>query len=161
MRIYSNTLLSLPHIIHVLHKPYTGWCGNLYTFRPLGILNAQWPPAAEPFEDTNCGAKPHKLPVSNSQRSNAKSGHTSITVRPFIVLLQENRKYYCYDTFSRNKHIEKFGNISRTISEKNTCIYIPQFSTVDDIFIIKDDKPSQIPSVNLPTWLKFYSPPLL
>jgi len=124
MRIYSNILLSLPHIVHVLHTPYTGRCGNLYTF-------------------------------------NVRSGHTSITVRPFIELLQENRKYYCYDTFYRNKYIEKFGNISRTISEKNMCIYIPHFSMADDIFVIKDDKPSQIPSVNLPTWLKFYSPPLL
>lgn len=124
MRIYSNILLSLPHIVHVLHTPYTGRCGNLYTF-------------------------------------NVRSGHTSITARPFIELLQENRKYYCYDTFYRNKYIEKFGNISRNISKKNTCIYIPQFSMADDIFVIKDDKPSQIPSVNLPTWLKFYSPPLL
>ena len=40
-----------------------------YGFRPMGILNAHWPPAAEPFEDINCGALPHKLPVSNDQRS--------------------------------------------------------------------------------------------
>ena len=37
--------------------------------RPMGILNAHWPPAAEPVEGTNCGALPHKLPVSNDQRS--------------------------------------------------------------------------------------------
>ena len=35
----------------------------------MGILNTHWPPAAEPFEGTNCGALPHKLPVSNDQRS--------------------------------------------------------------------------------------------
>jgi hypothetical protein len=124
MRIYSNTLLSLPHIVHVLNKPYTGQWGNLYTF-------------------------------------NVKAGNTFITLRPFIHLLEKDRKYYCYDTFYRNKHIEKFGNISRIITEKNTCIYIPQFSMVDDIFIIKDDTQSPLHSVNLPTWLKFYSPPLL
>ena len=38
-------------------------------FRPMGILNTHWPPPAEPVEGTNCGAKPHKLPVSNDQRS--------------------------------------------------------------------------------------------
>jgi hypothetical protein len=134
MRIYSNILLSLPHIVHVLNKPYTGQWGNLYTFRPLGI--------------------------SNSQRSNVKSGHTFIALRHFIHLLEKDRKYYCYDTFYRNKYIEKFGNISRIITDKNTCIYIPQFSMADDIFIIKDDNPSH-DHITLPKWLKFYSPPLL
>ena len=38
-------------------------------FRPTGILNARWPPAAESFEGTNCGATPRKVPVSNAQRS--------------------------------------------------------------------------------------------
>ena len=44
------------------------WTTPATTFRPMGILNAHWPPAAEPVEGTNCVAKPHKLPVSNDQR---------------------------------------------------------------------------------------------
>ena len=121
MRIYSNTRLSLPHIIHVLHKPFINpiRCDNLYIF------------------------------------------HIDEVSQPFIHLLQENRKYYCYDNYYRNKYIEKFGN------DYKNSIYTPRYIMTGNTIIIKDDKYSlsssvgnQIPKM-IPSWLKFYSPPLL
>ena len=126
MRIYSNNLLSLPYIIHILRGPSSNaiYWDNLYIFR------------IEPAE-----RKPH----------------------PFISLLKENRKYYCYDNYYRNKYIEKFENVYKN------GVYIPQFSMSDDTFVIKSNNPSillsssvlQASSINLPSWLKTYSPPLI
>jgi hypothetical protein len=124
MRIYSNKLLSLPHIIHTLNtKPLiSGRYGNLYVFH---IHNIQ------PL-------------IITSYSSN---------------LLQDNRKYYCYDNFYRNKHIEKLGNTSEIISE--IPIYIPKTIMPNDVIIVSDDNPSEYPSLTVPAWLKTYSPALL
>ena len=52
----------------------------LNLIRPMGILNAHWPPAAEPSEGIcRVGAKPHTLPVSNDQRSNIDENKPVIT----------------------------------------------------------------------------------
>ena len=122
MRIYSNKLLSLPHIIHALKPSTAGRCGNLYFFHIQHI---------QPLMITAYSSK----------------------------LLQDNRKYYCYDNFYRNKHIEKLGNISKIISE--IPIYIPKASMSNDIIIVSDDNPSDDPSLTVPAWLKIYSPALL
>ena len=129
MRIHSNTLLSLPHIIHAFRAAYKnpGRWGNLYVFH---------------IEHT----KPLVL----------------TTYSP-IKLLQENIKYYCYDDFYRNKHLEKIGNIYEPVytdGGKKTYINIPKCSAVNDIIIIRNDNPSDNPSAIVPSWLKFYSPPL-
>ena len=125
MRIYSNKLLSLPHIIHTLYnaKPLiTGRYGNLYFFHIQHV---------QPLMITAYSSK----------------------------LLQENRKYYCYDNFYRNKLIEKLGNTFEVISE--IPIYIPKASMINDVIIVSDDNPSEYPSSNVPVWLKIYSPALL
>lgn len=124
MRIYSNKLLSLPHILHTHNtKPLiTGRYGNLYFFHIQHI---------QPFMIT-------------AYSSN---------------LLQENRKYYCYDNFYRNKHVEKLGNTSEIISE--IPIYIPKAIMTNDVIIVSDNNPSDDPSLTVPVWLKMYSPALL
>jgi len=124
MRIYSNKLLSLPHIIHTLNtKPLiSGRYGNLYFFHIQHI---------QPLIITAYSSK----------------------------LLQDNRKYYCYDNFYRNKYIEKLGNTSEIISE--IPIYIPKPIMPNDVIIVSDDNPSEYPSLTVPAWLKIYSPALL
>ena len=124
MRIYSNNLLSLPHIIHTLHnaKQPIKRCGNLYFFHIQQI-------------------QPLKITAYSSN------------------LLQDNRKYYCYDNFYRNKQVEKLGNTYEMISE--TPVYIPKASMSNDIIVVSDDNPSEYPSLTVPAWLKTYSPALL
>jgi hypothetical protein len=126
MRIYSNKLLSLPHIIHTLHNakpPTAGRWGNLYFFHIQ-----------------------HVQPLM-------------ITAYSSVKLLQENRKYYCYDNYYRNKQVEKLGNTSEIISE--IPVYIPKASMTNDVIIVSDDNPSEYPSLTVPVWLKTYSPTLL
>ena len=126
MRIYSNKLLSLPHIIHTLHNatpPIAGRWGNLYFFHIQ-----------------------HVQPLV-------------ITAYSSVKLLQENRKYYCYDNFYRNKPIEKLGNTFEVISE--TPVYIPKATMSNDVIIVSDDNPSEHQSLSVPVWLKMYSPTLL
>lgn len=122
MRIYSNKLLSLPHIIHALKLPTAGRCGNLYFFHIQHI---------QPLMITAYSSK----------------------------LLQDNRKYYCYDNYYRNKQVEKLGNTSEIISE--IPIYIPKNIMTNDVIIVSDDNPSDDPSLTVPAWLKIYSPALL
>ncbi len=126
MRIYSNKLLSLPHIIHALYNtkpPTAGRYGNLYFFHIQ-----------------------HVQPLM-------------ITAYSSVNLLQENRKYYCYDNYYRNKQVEKLGNTSEIISE--IPVYIPKASMTNDVIIVSDDNPSEYPSLTIPVWLKTYSPTLL
>jgi len=126
MRIYSNKLLSLPHIIHTLHNakpPTAGRWGNLYFFHIQHI-------------------QPLVLTAYSS-----------------VNLLQENRKYYCYDNFYRNKPIEKLGNTFEMIYE--IPVYIPKASMSNDVIIVSNDNPSDHASLTVPTWLKMYSPALL
>jgi len=126
MRIYSNKLLSLPHIIHTLHNatpPTAGRWGNLYFFHIQ-----------------------HVQPLA-------------LTAYSSVKLLQENRKYYCYDNFYRNKPIEKLGNTFEIISE--IPVYIPKASMSNDVIIVSDDNPSDQASLTVPIWLKIYSPALL
>jgi hypothetical protein len=126
MRIYSNKLLSLPHIIHTLHNanpPTAGRWGNLYFFHIQ-----------------------HVQPLA-------------LTAYSSVKLLQDNRKYYCYDNFYRNKPIEKLGNTFEMISE--IPVYIPKASMSNDVIIVSDDNPSEHQSLNIPVWLKIYSPALL
>jgi hypothetical protein len=126
MRIYSNKLLSLPHIIHTLHNatpPTAGRWGNLYFFHIQ-----------------------HVQPLA-------------LTAYSSVKLLQENRKYYCYDNFYRNKLIEKLGNTFEIISE--IPVYIPKASMSNDVIIVSDDNPSDQASLSVPVWLKMYSPTLL
>ena len=125
MRIYSNKLLSLPHIIHTLHNakpPTAGRWGNLYFFHIQQI---------QPL-------------IITAYSSN---------------LLEENRKYYCYDNFYRNKQVEKLGNTFKIISE--IPVYIPKASMTNDVIIVSDDNPSEQDSLTVPRWLKMYSPSLL
>jgi hypothetical protein len=125
MRIYSNKLLSLPHIIHTLHNakpPTAGRWGNLYFFHIQQI---------QPL-------------IITAYSSN---------------LLEENRKYYCYDNFYRNKQVEKLGNTFKIISD--TPVYIPKASMTNDVIIVSNDNPSEQASLTVPTWLKMYSPTLL
>lgn len=126
MRIYSNKLLSLPHIIHTLHNakpPTTGRWGNLYFFHIQNV------------------------------------NPLILTAYSSVNLLQENRKYYCYDNFYRNKQVERLGNISEIISE--TPVYIPKASMTNDVIIVTDNNQSEYSNLNVPVWLKFYSPALL
>jgi hypothetical protein len=126
MRIYSNKLLSLPHIIHTLHNakpPTAGRWGNLYFFHIQ-----------------------HVQPLM-------------ITAYSSVNLLQENRKYYCYDNFYRNKQVERLGNTPEIISE--IPVYIPKASMSNDVIIVSDDNPSDAQSLTVPLWLKMYSPALL
>jgi hypothetical protein len=126
MRIYSNKLLSLPHIIHTLHNatpPTAGRWGNLYFFHIQ-----------------------HVQPLA-------------LTAYSSVKLLQDNRKYYCYDNFYRNKPIEKLGNTFEMISE--IPVYIPKASMSNDVIIVSDDNPSDQASLTVPIWLKIYSPALL
>ena len=126
MRIYSNKLLSLPHIIHTLHNakpPTAGRWGNLYFFHIQ-----------------------HIQPLM-------------ITAYSSVNLLQENRKYYCYDNFYRNKQVERLGNTPEIISE--IPVYIPKASMSNDVIIVSDDNPSDAQSLTVPVWLKMYSPALL
>ena len=126
MRIYSNKLLSLPHIIHTLHNatpPTAGRWGNIYFFHIQ-----------------------HVQPLA-------------LTAYSSVKLLQENRKYYCYDNFYRNKPIEKLGNTFEMISE--IPVYIPKATMSNDVIIISDDNPSEYQSLTVPVWLKMYSPTLL
>lgn len=127
MRIYSNKLLSLPHIIHTLHNatpPTAGRWGNLYFFHIQ-----------------------HVQPLA-------------LTAYSSVKLLQENRKYYCYDNFYRNKPIEKLGNTFEMISE--IPVYIPKATMSNDVIIVSDDNhPSEHQSLTVPVWLKMYSPTLL
>jgi len=126
MRIYSNKLLSLPHIIHTLHNakpPTAGRWGNLYFFHIQ-----------------------HVQPLA-------------LTAYSSVKLLQDNRKYYCYDNFYRNKPIEKLGNTFEMISE--IPVYIPKATMSNDVIIVSDDNPSEHQSLSVPVWLKIYSPALL
>lgn len=135
MRIYSNTRLCLPNIIHTLHAsmntPVGRW-DTLYFFHVQSV-------------------KPLTLKTSAC-----------------IELLQENRKYYCYDKIYRNKSIEILGNISDTISynmdtdnNNNIHVYIPKLTSSNDIIIVRDDTSYEYPTLHVPSWLKFYSPNIM
>ena len=82
-----------------------------------------------------------------------------ITAYSSVNLLQENRKYYCYDNFYRNKQVERLGNTPEIISE--IPVYIPKASMSNDVIIVSDDNPSDAQSLTVPLWLKMYSPALL
>jgi hypothetical protein len=72
-------------------------------FRPMSILNAHWPPATEPFEGTNCGAKPHKLPVSNDQWSKTVlSTDEDTLIANYILLLEKVNKLESSNTSLEN-----------------------------------------------------------
>lgn len=128
MRIYSNKLLSLPHILHTLHINHkvSKRLDNLHIFhvkhvQPIMVINGS------PLD-----------------------------------LLCENRKYYCYDNFYRNKYIEKLGNSFEIISKDidNIPIYIPSSINLNDVILIHNNELYDS-SLNVPSWLKFYSPALL
>lgn len=65
-----------------------------------------------------------------------------------MELLQENRKYYCYDQFYRDKRIEKIGNIYEKVYVskkehpfvKELSVNIPKTIEKDDIIVIKHNE---------------------
>ena len=88
-----------------------------------------------------------------------------LTIRSYspINLLQENRKYYCYNNFHRDEYTECFGNIYTPIlmnaaSNNNITIYtyIPKYIEDNDILYIYH----VIPNIIKP-YLSHYSPSLL
>jgi hypothetical protein len=53
-----------------------------------------------------------------------------------IGLLQENRKFYCYDRYNRDKRFETLG---ASYSFGDFSLYIPEFAQKGDVVIIKDE----------------------
>ncbi len=74
-----------------------------------------------------------------------------------LKLLQENRYYYCYDNFNRNKRLELFGTVSENIcisdsdsgSNYNKIqIYYPKIAYTNDVIVINDNSVSGHPSIS-------------
>ena len=111
MRLYSNTLLFWPQVLHAFQaaRQYPGQWHNLYFYK---------------FQTV----KPYIL--------------TSYSP---IAFLQENRKYYCYDKYYRDKRLDKYGNthVPVTIHNKQLrlgqeiWVHIPKMVEVDDVIVIR------------------------
>ena len=87
-------------------------------FRPMSILNAHWPPATEPFEGTNCGALPHKLPVSNDQWSKSVlSTDEDTIIANYISLIEKVNKLESSNTLLEDK-VNKLKNAANILEDK-------------------------------------------
>jgi hypothetical protein len=82
-----------------------------------------------------------------------------ITTHSPIELLQENCKYYCYDTYYRDKQPELFGNTFQIITisnqepdfAKELWGYIPKVADINDIIVIKCNINNGTPSIYIPS----------
>jgi hypothetical protein len=127
MRIYSNTVLSWPQVIHVFQiaRLYPGRWQNYYFYKINRV-------------------QPYILNTNSP-----------------LELLQENCKYYCYEKYTRDKHLEEFGNRFEILSVPNkgsevgskTWGYIPKVACANDIIVVQNDTAAGYPSVNWPTSL--------
>lgn len=108
---------------------------------------------------------PHVLHISHASRLypgrwqnyyfyriSARNPTEIFTYSP-IMLLRENREYYCYDHYYRDTSPEKLGNITEmtTINNKPASelwVTIPKACKANDVIVIHDVSNRANPNVN-------------